>query len=64
MAQQFSGFEWSTEADAFNDGFRQPEGIDNQGGRTGGMRPPQPSGTSRNATKETSPTRVTNVAPA
>ena len=30
----------------------------------GGSRPRQPSGTSRNATKETSPTRVTKVAPA
>ena len=35
MAQRFSGFDWSTEEDAFNDGFRQPEGIDSQGGGTG-----------------------------
>ena len=35
MAERFSGFDWSTEEDAFNDGFRQPEGIDSQGGGTG-----------------------------
>ncbi len=37
MARRFAGFEWQTEEDAFNDGFRQPEGIDSQGGGTGGM---------------------------
>ena len=35
MAERFSGFGWSTEEDAFNDGFRQPDGIDSQGGGTG-----------------------------
>ena len=35
MAARFSGFDWSIEEDAFNDGFRQPEGIDSQGGGTG-----------------------------
>jgi len=37
MVKRFSGFEWRTEEDAFNDGFRKPEGIDSQGGGTGGM---------------------------
>jgi len=37
MAERFSGFEWKTEEDAFNDGFRKPEGIDSQGGGTGGL---------------------------
>ncbi|MGI9333333.1 MAG: arsenate reductase (azurin) large subunit, partial [Gammaproteobacteria bacterium] len=37
MAQRFSGFEWHTEEDAFNDGFRQPDGIDSQGGGTGNL---------------------------
>ncbi|MBN1008778.1 arsenate reductase (azurin) large subunit [Amphritea pacifica] len=35
MAQRFSGFDWKTEEDSFNDGFRNPEGIDSQGGATG-----------------------------
>ncbi|SEQ37348.1 arsenite oxidase large subunit [Amphritea atlantica] len=35
MAQRFSGFDWKTEEDSFNDGFRKPEGIDTQGGATG-----------------------------
>lgn len=35
MTKRFSGFEWKTEEDAFNDGFRKPEGIDSQGGGTG-----------------------------
>jgi len=35
MAQRFSGFDWKTEEDAFNDGFRHPDGIDSQGGPTG-----------------------------
>src|SRR5690625_1028517 len=40
MAQRFDGFDWETEEDAFNDGFRRagqpnaPE-IDSQGGSTG-----------------------------
>ncbi|MGI9302825.1 MAG: arsenate reductase (azurin) large subunit [Gammaproteobacteria bacterium] len=37
MAVRFGGFDWETEEDAFNDGFRQPEGIDSQGGGTGGL---------------------------
>jgi arsenite oxidase large subunit len=42
MAERFSGFEWRTEEDAFNDGFRragQPgaEPIDSQGGGTGNL---------------------------
>jgi len=37
MAKQFEGFDWNTEEDAFNDGFRKPEGIDTQGGSTGGL---------------------------
>jgi arsenite oxidase large subunit len=37
MAKRFSGFDWKTEEDAFNDGFRKPEGIDSQGGGTGGL---------------------------
>jgi len=35
MAERFSGFEWKTEEDAFDDGFRKPKGIDSQGGDTG-----------------------------
>lgn len=35
MAKRFAGFDWKTEEDAFNDGFRKPEGIDSQGGPTG-----------------------------
>ena len=35
MAKRFAGFDWKTEEDAFNDGFRKPEGIDSQGGSTG-----------------------------
>jgi len=35
MAQRFSRFDWKTEEDAFNDGFRKPKGIDSQGGGTG-----------------------------
>lgn len=40
MAQRFAGFDWKTEEDAFNDGFRragQPGAgpIDSQGGNTG-----------------------------
>ncbi len=37
MAARFSGFDWKTEEDAFNDGFRKPEGIDSQGGGTGNL---------------------------
>lgn len=37
MEKQFSGFNWKTEEDAFNDGFRKPKGIDSQGGGTGGL---------------------------
>ena len=37
MAQRFAGFDWRTEEDAFNDGFRKPEGIDSQGGATGAL---------------------------
>ncbi len=37
MAKQFSGFDWKTEEDAFNDGFRKPKGIDSQGGGTGNL---------------------------
>jgi arsenite oxidase large subunit len=37
MVKRFAGFEWRTEEDAFNDGFRKPEGIDSQGGGTGGL---------------------------
>jgi arsenite oxidase large subunit len=42
MAARFSGFDWKTEEDAFNDGFRragQPgvEPIDSQGGPTGNL---------------------------
>ncbi len=37
MAARFSGFDWKMEEDAFNDGFRKPEGIDSQGGGTGGL---------------------------
>jgi len=40
MAAQFDGFDWKTEEDAFNDGFRQAgrpgvSAIDSQGGSTG-----------------------------
>jgi arsenite oxidase large subunit len=37
MAKRFAGFDWKTEEDAFNDGFRKPEGIDSQGGSTGDL---------------------------
>lgn len=37
MAKRFDGFDWKTEEDAFNDGFRKPEGIDSQGGGTGSL---------------------------
>jgi len=37
MAKRFEGFEWKSEEDAFNDGFRKPEGIDTQGGSTGDL---------------------------
>jgi arsenite oxidase large subunit len=37
MVRRFSGFDWTSEEDAFNDGFRQPEGIDSQGGSTGDL---------------------------
>lgn len=37
MAERFSGFDWKTEEDSFNDGFRKPEGIDSQGGPTGDL---------------------------
>jgi arsenite oxidase large subunit len=37
MAERFAGFDWKTEEDAFNDGFRKPEGIDSQGGGTGDL---------------------------
>lgn len=35
MAERFAGFNWQTEEDAFNDGFRNPQDIDSQGGSTG-----------------------------
>ncbi len=37
MAQRFAGFDWETEEDAFNDGFRRAHEaeIDSQGGPTG-----------------------------
>lgn len=37
MAERFSGFDWKTEEDAFNDGFRMAheKHIDSQGGPTG-----------------------------
>ncbi len=35
MSARFEGFDWKTEEDAFNDGFRNPDGIDSQGGGTG-----------------------------
>jgi arsenite oxidase large subunit len=40
MAARFSGFDWKTEEDAFNDGFRRAgqlggEDIESQGGKTG-----------------------------
>lgn len=42
MAERFSGFDWETEEDAFNDGFRRAgqsggEAIESQGGDTGHM---------------------------
>ena len=42
MAARFSGFDWKTEEDAFNDGFRQAGQpgaghIDSQGGNTGNL---------------------------
>ncbi len=37
MVKRFSGFDWKTEEDAFNDGFRKPAGIDSQGGSTGNL---------------------------
>jgi arsenite oxidase large subunit len=37
MVTRFSGFDWTTEEDAFNDGFRKPAGIDTQGGDTGDL---------------------------
>ena len=42
MAQRFSGFDWKTEEDAFNDGFRKAgtagaPPIDSQGGGTGNI---------------------------
>ena len=41
MARRFEGFEWKTEEDAFNDGFRHPASqarpIDSQGGGTGDL---------------------------
>jgi arsenite oxidase large subunit len=37
MAARFDGFDWETEEDAFNDGFRKPDGIDSQGGATGDL---------------------------
>jgi arsenite oxidase large subunit len=37
MAKRFAGFDWKTEEDAFNDGFRKPAGIDSQGGPTGDL---------------------------
>ena len=37
MAARFAGFDWKTEEDAFNDGFRKPAEIDSQGGSTGGL---------------------------
>ncbi|MBX4145147.1 molybdopterin-dependent oxidoreductase, partial [Ralstonia pickettii] len=42
MANRFSGFDWRTEEDAFNDGFRQvgqpgAGKIDSQGGATGNL---------------------------
>jgi arsenite oxidase large subunit len=37
MAARFGGFDWKSEEDAFNDGFRNPAGIDSQGGGTGNL---------------------------
>ena len=37
MAARFAGFDWKSEEDAFNDGFRNPDGIDSQGGGTGNL---------------------------
>jgi len=37
MAKRFAGFDWKSEEDAFNDGFRKPDGIDSQGGGTGSL---------------------------
>ena len=42
MAARFDGFEWKTEEDAFNDGFRRAgqtgaPPIDSQGGGTGNL---------------------------
>lgn len=36
-AKRFEGFDWKNEEDAFDDGFRKPEGIDSQGGGTGDL---------------------------
>ncbi len=37
MADRFSDFDWKTEEDVFNAGFRKPKGIDSQGGGTGNI---------------------------
>ncbi len=39
MVERFSGFDWDTEEDAFNDGFRMAgeKKIDSQGGSSGGL---------------------------
>jgi arsenite oxidase large subunit len=37
IAARFEGFDWSSEEDAFEDGFRRKEGVDNQGGATSYM---------------------------
>jgi arsenite oxidase large subunit len=37
IADRFEGFGWNSEEDAFEDGFRRKEGVDNQGGATSHM---------------------------
>jgi arsenite oxidase large subunit len=34
IARRFEGFKWNSEEDAFEDGFRRKNGVDNQGGST------------------------------
>jgi arsenite oxidase large subunit len=37
LAKRFAGFDWNSEEDAFEDGFRRKNGVDNQGGATSHM---------------------------
>jgi arsenite oxidase large subunit len=37
IADRFEGFDWKSEEDAFEDGFRRKDGVDNQGGATSHM---------------------------